>query len=74
VLICVGDHVLQEFNTLFLIRFQNLQNFSAAKSLYRFLENDIWGIAFYQSNLSTVWIYYILKVVLDGGFLVVWKG
>jgi hypothetical protein len=49
--ICVGDHILQEFNTLCLTRFKTYkllyhpQNkfLSAGKSLYRpmFLDNDI---------------------------------
>jgi hypothetical protein len=38
---CVGDNILHEFNTLYLTRFRNY------KIAFAF------GIAFYQTNLST---------------------
>ncbi len=72
---CAVDHILQDFNTLFLTRFRTYKicyttpnkNLGgegvtdrrytpATKSLYRstVLEITIFGIAFYESNLSTV--------------------
>ncbi len=56
--ICVGDHILQEFNTLFLTRFMTYKIVTPNKNIGRegadkhlpqspftesiFLENDIW--------------------------------
>jgi hypothetical protein len=49
---CVGDHILQEFNTTFLTRFRNLQNHytNPNKNLEgegkaNFLDNDMLSIS-----------------------------
>jgi hypothetical protein len=64
-LCCVGDNILQEFNTLFLTRFKtykiaipsqnkNLGGAGSTKSHFTGLSLiTTFGIAFYQSNLST---------------------
>jgi hypothetical protein len=66
---CVGDHILQEFNTLFLTRFRTYKIDTPLQQKPRrggdFRQRSTWGkvplqvniftfgITFYQSNLST---------------------
>ncbi len=73
---CVGDHILQEFNTLFLTRFttykialpfqtktwegrgpQTDKHLPQSPFTHKFFLIMTFGIAFYQSNLSTTEMY-----------------